>query len=185
MCRLDPKVFWTDVHEFLALNEEASKLPPEQRKGAYEQARALYRGDLLTNVPYKWVNAEDERGLSLWESYREEYRQLTSRLAQLYSADGEPSRAVVLYRDLLRDEPTLEDVVRLLFRAYQQLGDRNSVIREEHQLREALRQKYAGAEDGEEDDDDEDPAFYEPEPATLEVYREVLDSLGQRKTVGS
>jgi two-component SAPR family response regulator len=175
MYRLDSSLVWSDVQEFLALIQGARKLPPAERRLAYEQARSLYRGDLLTDMPYKWVNAEDERGYTLWEEYREEYRQLTGRLAQLYSVDGEPERAVLLYRDLLRDEPTLEDVVRQLFRCYQQLGDRNSLIRDERLLREAIRQRYYDPEER-----NQDQALFEPEPETVEVYREVLADLQEK-----
>jgi len=172
MYRLDSNLVWSDVHEFLALSDGARKLPPPERKLAYERARALYLGNLLRDTPYKWVNAEDEHGYTLWESYREKYRQMTCQFGQLCSAEGEPERAVVLYRDLLQDEPTLEDVVRQLFRCYQQLGDRGSLIRDERLLREAIRQRYADP-----DDPDRDPSFYQPEPETSRLFQEVLVGL--------
>ncbi len=172
MYRLDSSLVWSDVQDFLALIHGARKLQPPDQKLAYEQARGLYRGDLLTDMPYKWTNAENEHGYTLWEEYREEYRQLTCRLAQLCSAAGEADKAVLLYRDLLRDEPTLEDVVRQLFRCYQQLGDRNSLIRDERLLREAIRQRYYDP-----DEPNQDQALYEPELETVEVYREILADL--------
>jgi two-component SAPR family response regulator len=171
MYRLESTVVWSDVHEFLALGG-ARKLPPSEQKLAYEQARSLYRGDLLTGTPYKWVKAEDEHGFMLWENYRERYRQMTCRLAQLYSGEGDLARAVYLYRDLLHDEPTLEDVARHLFRCYQQLGDRNSLVRDERLLREAIRERY-----GDPDDKTADPALYEPEDETTQVYRQALAAL--------
>lgn len=179
MYRLDSSVVWSDVQEFLALSDGARKVASPERKLAHEQARALYIGQLLRDMPYKWVNDEDEHGYTLWESYREKYRQLTCQLAQLLSAEGEPEGAVLLYRDLLQDEPTLEDVVRQLFRCYQQLGDRGSLIRDERLLREAIRQRYADP-----DDPDRDPSFYEPEPETSRLYQEILAGLDARTVTG-
>ncbi len=51
------------------------------------------------------------------------------------------------------------------------LGDRRSVLRADRALREALRVAYADP------DEPDDPTLYEPDPATLEVFRETLGAL--------
>ena len=122
-CRLETRLVTSDVHQYLALCQTAPHLPPAEAKVAYEQARALYRGDLLVEPAYEWVDMRDECGLSLRESYRDQYRRITRDLARLFTREGQADRAVILYKSLLRAEPTLEDIVRELYRFYQQLGD--------------------------------------------------------------
>ena len=95
ICRLDTTRVSSDVRRFLALCRAASKLPPAEARQAHEDARALYRGDLLTEPFYEWVHARDDGGLSLREQYREEYYQATQRLAALYRQDGQAALAVL------------------------------------------------------------------------------------------
>jgi two-component SAPR family response regulator len=167
-CRLDGAALVSDVHAFAALCREGRRLPPEAAAAAYEQARALYGGDLLRDQPYPWLHERDDDGLTLPERYRETYRQITNDLAGLYVQSGAPERAVALYRELLRAEPTLEDVARRLYRCYGQLGDRVSLVREHHRLQQALQEAYGHPEDG------GDPALTAPEPETVATFEEVL-----------
>jgi DNA-binding SARP family transcriptional activator len=171
-CRLDDQVFTSDVHRFVGLCREARRLPPAEASVAYEQARALYTGDLLEDRPYPWLHERDDDGLTLPERYRETMRQVTNELAGLYAQLGEWARAVSLYRELLKVEPTLEDVVRRLYRCYGELGDRVSLVREHRRLQQALREEY-----GSDGDPDDDPEMATPEPETVAVYRQVLAHL--------
>lgn len=178
MCRLDPALVTSDVHQFLDLIHDVSKLPPEQATAALQQAHALYQGDLLTGRGarfYEWVEERDESGVTAREHYREEYHRATQRLARLYRREGEPSLAVPLYKDLLKTEPTLEDVVRELYRCYEQMGDLNSLIREERHLRQALRDAFAEPGDAESDLED-----YQPEPKTVELFEKIREELEPR-----
>lgn len=79
----------------------------------------------------------------------------------------------------LQAEPTLEDVECDLYRCYRQLGDHGALIREERQLRQALREGYDDPSDPE-----DDPAQYEPEEATIRLYNEIraeLEAKGARQ----
>src|SRR5581483_10119211 len=137
----------SDAQRFMELRKAASKLPPAEAVEAFERARALYRGDLLTEPYYEWVHTRGDDGLTLRELYREEYFRVTQRLAEQYSQQGQPARAVALYRDILRLEPTLEDVARSLYRCYQELGDRASLVREHRRLRDAIRQALSSPDE--------------------------------------
>jgi len=153
-------------------------LLPDQAQEALVQARSLYCGDLLSGRGarfYEWIDERDESGVTLWEHYREEYHRVTQRLARMYYEEGKPKQAVPLYKDLLKREPTLEDVVRDLYRCYRHLGDLNALIREDRHLRQALRDAYAELE-GPEDDPDE----YQLEPETVARFREVRQDLEMR-----
>jgi hypothetical protein len=85
----------------------------------------------------------------------------------LYQCEGLPERAVALYRSLLKAEPTLEDVVRELYRCYQETGDLSSLIREDRHLRQALREAYHDPADP--DDLDQ----YHPEPETVARFNQI------------
>lgn len=174
-CRLDTRLIASDVHEFLALCRAAPKLPPDQAKSALQRARAIYQGDLLTGRGarfYEWVDDPGETGVSLRAACREEYNRATLRLARMLCREGQFAQAVPLYRSLLKAEPTLEDVVRELYRCYRQLGDLSSLIREDRHLRQALREAYYDPEDPE-----DDPERYQPEPETVELFERICKEL--------
>lgn len=174
-CRLDPTLVGTDVQRFWALCQGAAKLPPASAQHALQEARALYRGDLLSGRGarfYEWVEERDDRGLSLRERYREAYYRATHRLARWHGEAGHPERAVPLYRQVLATEPTLEDIVRDLYRCYPQLGDLGALIREDRHLRQALRDAYYDP-----DDPEDDPGRYQPEPETLALFQAIRADL--------
>jgi hypothetical protein len=78
---------------------------------------------------------------------------------------------VPLDRELLQAEPRLEGAVGSLFRCNRQLGDRNSLIREERRLRDVLQEDAAKAGD---------PALAEPDPKTVALFEPVLRELEAR-----
>ncbi len=182
-CRLDPTLVWSDAAEFLALCRSATKLPSDEAKLALEQARTLYHGDLLSGRStrfYDWIDERGESGISPRDRYREEYCRATQRLARLYLQEGQPALAVPLYKNLLKAEPTLEDVARELYRCYQRLGDLSSLIREDRHLRQALREAYADPSDP-----NDDPEQYQPEPETVELFNRIRAELEARALAGA
>lgn len=132
--RLNPEFIWSDARSFAMLCTSAPKLPPDDAIAALHEARRLYRGELLADQAYPWIS-QRQAGLVPRLYYGDRYRQAACRLARLLCEAGQPLRAVELYKALLKNEPTLEDVARGLFRCYQQLGDLASLIREERELR--------------------------------------------------
>jgi len=180
--RFDPTLVVSDAQEFLDLSKKAEKLPAPEAVIALERAHELYQGDLLTGRGARfcdWVDEQVDDGTTLRERFRDEYDRATLRLAELYRKLGHPERAVPLYRTLLKAEPTLEDVVRDLFRCYGQLGDLASLIREERRLCQALRQAYADP-----DDPDDDPNDYQPEPETVALFQEIRFALEAKSLNG-
>jgi DNA-binding SARP family transcriptional activator/LysM repeat protein len=176
-CRLDMTMASSDVQQFLEQCRAARKQPPAEAKVSYQRALALYRGDVLSDRSYRWLDERDDGGMSLRERCREQHLLAMQRLARLHYQDGEVHLAVPLYKRLLKFEPTLEDVVRELFRCYQQLGDLGALIREERQFRQALRDAYRDP-----DDPDDDPELYQPEAETIAVFQEALAHLQKRGT---
>lgn len=181
LCWLDRALVASDAQRFWALCRAAPKLLPDEAKRAWQEALALYRGDLLTGRAarfYEWVEERDAGGLSLRERYREAYLRAAQRLARLHCQEAHPERAVPLYKRLLQAEPTLEDIVRDLYRCYQQLGDLSALVREERQLRQALREVYYDPEDP-----DDDPERYPPEPETSALFDSIRAELEARADV--
>ena len=88
---------------------------------------------------------------------------------------GAGDLAVPLYKALLEAEPTLEDVVRELYRCYLKLGDLSSLIREDRHLRQALREMYSDA-----DDSEVNPSDYQPEAETVALFNEIRQELESR-----
>ncbi|MCL5107380.1 MAG: LysM peptidoglycan-binding domain-containing protein [Chloroflexi bacterium] len=175
-CSLNTDMIGSDAQRFLRLCRSAAQLSPAQAKATYEEARALYAGDLLVEPLYEWVHEREDGGLSLQEHYREEYLRITTELARLYRNEGQTTMAVPLYKSILKIEPTLEDVVRELYRCYYELGDRSSLVKEDRRLRKALREAF-GSDGSAGDDLDE----CEPERETNDLFERVLADLEARR----
>lgn len=169
--QLDPKLVWSDVHEFLALCRAPVTSRADEGIRVLERARALYRGPLLIGdglETYAWVTEHEVDQAPLWEQYRDAYYRVTQRLGRLYVEAGNIDAAILLYRSILKDEPTLEDVVRDLYQCYRLTGDLYMLKREHLNLIQSLRKAYAGLDDGETDMHD-----IQPEPETEALYREI------------
>jgi hypothetical protein len=72
-CKLDPELVWCDVQTFASLCQRAAQPGAAVAISAGEQARQLYRGDLLVEMPYPWLHERDSSGMSLQERYRDDY----------------------------------------------------------------------------------------------------------------
>ena len=114
--------------------------------------------------------------MTLRETYRLEYMAAAKRLARLYREDGDAHLAVPLLKRMLQQEPLLEDVVRELYRCYEQLGDLGVLLREDRRLRQALYTAYYDPHNP-----DDDPGLYPPEAETVAVFEEVRKALDKVK----
>lgn len=171
-CWLDPALVRSDVHRFLALAAQASKLPTlDEALAAYREADGLYDDNVLRDAPYAWVDARDD-GLDLPESYQATWRDLTAAVAARSAREGRSDLALPLYRRLVAADPTREEYARALFRCHGATGDRQALLRDERAFRTALRQVYADPESPDEDD-----TLCEPEPETQDTFRAILEKL--------
>ncbi|MFN8473872.1 MAG: LysM peptidoglycan-binding domain-containing protein [Anaerolineae bacterium] len=174
-CLLDRALATSDVHQFMALVSRAQRLPSAQARAALERARDLYQGDLLSSPQartFHWLDNRGASGLTLRETYRIEYQRAMCQLAGLYREDGEFQRAQALLKGMLQQEPTLEDVVRELYRLYAQMGDLAGLRREDRRLRLALQSAYYDP-----NNPDDDPGLYSPEAETVALYNEIHRAL--------
>jgi two-component SAPR family response regulator len=178
-CSLDAGAVASDVQAFARLCEAARRAPPEEAVSTYEEARALYQGDLLARQAYEWVEHRERDGLTPLERYQRFYHEATGELADLYQRQGDVARAVSLYRQVLTEDPMAEDVARALFRCYADLGDRPGLLREYQRFRQQLRRALSDP-DGDEEACAEDDAVYEPDAETVAVYQQTLAALDAR-----
>lgn len=121
---------------------------------------------------YSWRDDRSEKGVTLQEQYRDQYTSARRRLAKLYHDGGQIERAIAEYKELLRREPLLEDVVQGLYRCYQQTGDLTALLKEDRQLRQALRDAFHNPNDPE-----DDPEGYPPQPETVALFEAIRQDL--------
>jgi len=109
---LDPDIIYSDACEFLRLvrtarlcTNSADMIEP------FEQARALYIGDLLDGADtrrYAWVDERDDSGVTLREHFRRTFQNASLRLAEAYAECDQLESATALYRELSELDPADE-----------------------------------------------------------------------------
>ncbi|MFP4344877.1 MAG: BTAD domain-containing putative transcriptional regulator, partial [Anaerolineales bacterium] len=135
--RFDPEsVAWIDVE---ALESAAARGRSAQEAGAreeaiaaYEEARRLYRGDLLEEDRYaEWTFAERERLV-------ERYLTLLTELEEAYAQQGRYRRAISLCQRILERDPYREAVFVRLMLAYYYAGEQVQALRTFERCRRVL-----------------------------------------------
>jgi DNA-binding SARP family transcriptional activator len=148
---LHPAVARSDAQAFLDLIETARSADPAAAAALYEQARALYQGDLL-DAPdarrFAWVDERPASGVTLREAFRAQFHAISINLAELCVAAGRLEDAGALYRELTLADPGDEALWRALFRVIAARGDRPGLADEERRMRRALQELEAEAGGG-------------------------------------
>ncbi|MBI1886651.1 MAG: AAA family ATPase [Chloroflexi bacterium] len=132
MLALSPEA-WVDLEEFRDRAGAARTVRTDP--ALYEEALALYAGDLLPEELYEqWT-----------EPQREELKALRDRLlielSQVYEVRGRTPLAVERLEQLLKGDPLQEEAHRSLMRLYAQGGDRQRALRQYERCREALQRE--------------------------------------------
>lgn len=169
--RLNERLVVSDTHHFLALADAWKRLPLEEALTAHREALALYRKELLTGSGYTWVDEAPEGAKKLSALYGAAARDFTCGLARRCVRERRHAQAAPLYRWLLDDEPTREDLARELYLVYGALGDRRALVRAHRALCQAVR------EDPDAADYDDATETCEPEEETEATYQRVLAEL--------
>jgi DNA-binding SARP family transcriptional activator len=147
---LAPEV-WVDCQAFRQQAEVARAVGNDI--ALHEAALALYGGPLLPEDVYEdWAQAARD-ALQLL------YVALLGDAGTLYEAQGQPERAIELWRRVLDADSVHETAHRTLMRLYAQAGSRHRALRQYQQCREALQRELG----------------VEPDPATEQVHRAILD----------
>jgi pentatricopeptide repeat protein len=142
---------------------------------AWQVARTMYGGDLLTNSGYPWISDADRGFLvDLQDWYRTIWADALLALAgRIERAERDYATASAIYEDAFtaecrRDGPIREDATRGLLRCYAALGRFAAAVRAYRAMREEHCRKF-----GEEGDDPADPAF-DGAPETEDLHKAIL-----------
>ena len=136
MVVLSPEVS-LDVDEFRACARAARFA--QNRLDLYEEAIALYRGDLLVEDRYAEWTAGPRQEL------RDLHNDLLIELGQLYVAEGELELAAERLQRLLEADPLNEEANRLMMRIYAEIGSRQKAHRQYETFRTALLREIGAA----------------------------------------
>jgi DNA-binding SARP family transcriptional activator len=121
MVVLSPEVS-LDIDEFRACARAARFA--QDRLDLYEEAIALYRGDLLVEDRYAEWTEGPRREL------RDLHNDLLIELSQLYAAGGKLELAAERLERLIEADPLNEDANRLMMRVYAEVGSRQKAHRQ-------------------------------------------------------
>jgi DNA-binding SARP family transcriptional activator len=144
-----------DVDEFEQWVESADRAQREDDSGVatacYEQAVALYRGDLLAESPY------EDWALLPREALRVSYLDVLDRLLALHSAHGSLGPCIAVAQLILQQDACREDAHRMLMRCYTQQGRVHEALRQFELCSRALALTLDSS----------------PSNATVELYRSI------------
>lgn len=119
---LDPDTpVWLDAAEFERLCAASQPVTAATLLGA-EQARGLYRGDLLDGMYEEWV-------LELRSALQLKWFRLLESLAAFYAGSGGLEAALDCYSAMLERDPQREETYLALIRLLLQSGQRETAVR--------------------------------------------------------
>ena len=148
---LETEALWIDVQAFEGLLAQGT---PD----AVAQAAALYTGDFLTGLHVQSPDFDDWRA-----ARRTRFEDLVMRalgdLLMRQHAEGQVGRAIETGERALLIDPLREDIHREVMRLYAAQGQRTSALRQFRLCRDLLKSELG----------------VDPEDATTELYRSILD----------
>ena len=153
----DPDVFLKDDHAALQWRPDApfsldvAEFEAAVAAGDYEQAAALYPGDLLPECYDDW--AVDER-----ERLRQTYRGVLERLIRQKEDSCDYTAALGFARQLLQGDPLREETHRHVMQLHALKGDRAAALHAYQECADLLQSELGVA----------------PGPATRQVYESLL-----------
>jgi len=140
-----PERLWIDVDVF---EDAAAKALKTGNVASYETALELYGGDLLPEDLYEeWSTTRREQLLTI-------YRDLLSKVAQLYQTRGQDQQAIHSLNKLVSSDPANEEAHRQLMRLYAFAGSKHQALIQYRRCCDALRSELDA----------------EPERATMELH---------------
>ena len=144
-----------DVDEFERLVESGNRAERDDEAGVatacYEQAVALYRGDLLAESPY------EDWALLPREALRVSYLDLLDRLVALHLAHDNLGPCMAVAQLILQQDPCREDAHRMIMRCCAQQGRVHEALRQFELCSRALALNLDSS----------------PSQATVELYRSI------------
>lgn len=133
---LNPETnLWVDVWEFERLLRQVSVSPKvEEKERVLEQADNLYRGSLLPDLYYTWI-----------EDYRNALERIFAvalgELARSYAKEEDYEKSLSYCLRALKMDRLNEDIHRLLLRNYISLGQKAKALKHYEDLRQMLHKE--------------------------------------------
>jgi DNA-binding SARP family transcriptional activator len=128
LCRIEPSIYQTDAGLFERTFNVAYRTEVADGLDAavplYVQARALYTGPYMAEIPHSSDWAQELRDLLM-----SDFVISSERLAEYEYQQGHHQRCIALCREALTADPAAEDVTSWLLRACAQLGLRTEFER--------------------------------------------------------
>ena len=131
-----PGQLWIDVEMFEQRAAEAIKADDQI---AYQEALAIYQGDLLSEDLY------DDWAATRREQLRSDHQELLLKLARLHEANGHYNQSISRFKELLAADPPNEEAHRQLMRLYAATGNRQQALRQHKECCEVLRKELDAA----------------------------------------
>ncbi|MBG0787980.1 MAG: AAA family ATPase, partial [Anaerolineaceae bacterium] len=136
---LPDETCWLDVEQFQAHLTEGARLQEQGHQveaiGVLEQARELYRGDLLAEDLYAdWTYHQRE-------ALRETFITLLIELSECYAQQGRYRLAIARTRQALAKDPLRETIYARLMLYHYYAGERNQSLRVFEQCRQMLTEE--------------------------------------------
>jgi DNA-binding SARP family transcriptional activator len=151
---LDPSLVDVDLDEFRRLVQPTARTTAATALARTEKALALMTGDLLADEPYAyWAIIERTH-------FQAEQAAACRRAGEHALQIGRPDKAVEMARQAITGDPIAETSWHLLMRSQLESGARNDALRTYAELRKTTINELGS----------------EPGPASLTLYRQILDA---------
>jgi LuxR family maltose regulon positive regulatory protein len=124
----DVEDFWEALRRFRETND------PNEKKSALNEAVQLYQGDFLPDVDGTWVVEERER-------LRQAFVEVRLELAKLLLEFNETDQALIICKDLIAENPSLETAHQLAMQVHAAVGDKNAITEQYIYLKQVLTEE--------------------------------------------
>ncbi|OPH59632.1 hypothetical protein BC351_19310 [Paenibacillus ferrarius] len=133
--RIDESGVYCDLYELERLIKKI-RLAPTNNAELFEQAEALYTGQLLKGKAYEWASAP-------MRQLEQNYILLLEAAARLHLQRSEPLKSLHYFGEILKLDALREDVSHEMIRLLIELGRRNEALRQ-YRILEATLQHELG-----------------------------------------
>ncbi len=138
---INPKLeLYKDVDEFL-IHWRTARISEQNRGMAsavdeYHKALDLYKGDFIEEFPYEsWISAEKEE-------LQNKYQTILSKLIHYYLEIRDFTRSIQLGKQLIQDDPCMEEIHRTIMQAYLALNWRDQALKQFDKCKKVLQKEF-------------------------------------------
>ncbi|TDF94776.1 BTAD domain-containing putative transcriptional regulator [Paenibacillus piri] len=131
--RIEEGSVYCDLYEFELLLKRMRR-SPEKSAELFEQAEALYTGQLLKGKAYEWAEEKARR-------IEQNYIELLETAGKYHLTHNQPQKSLHYFGEILKLDAIREDIHHEVIRLYVALGRKNEALRQYRVLAEQLQQE--------------------------------------------